>query len=85
MEDADAIAGVVGHCAWVVIREVALQRAVHQDGEFAGSGRDGLGLADPVGQATIEGAERSLRPPEIHGRQPQDRGGAIGGRLGATA
>lgn len=37
-----------------------------------------------VREPAIEGAERGLRAAQIHGGQPQDRGRAIRGRLGAT-
>ena len=44
-----------------------------------------LGLPITGGQAAIERAEGGLGPAETHGGQSEDRGGAIGGRPGATS
>jgi hypothetical protein len=54
MDDVLAVLLVVGIRAWVHVDETLLERAVHQDGEFARGGGDGLGLADTKREATVE-------------------------------
>ena len=59
---------------------------VRQDRQLAGGGRDGFGLAHPVGQAPIEGAEGGIGAAEVHGRHAPDRGGEeLGPRMLASS
>src|SRR6059058_6048202 len=60
MKDAGAVLGVVGGGPGVLVVQAVLERAVDEDRELAGGRGDGFGLADPVGQASIERAQRRL-------------------------
>ena len=35
---------------WVLVDDVAMENSMDKDGELAGDGCDGLGLADPEGE-----------------------------------
>ena len=57
-ELAGAMELVVGSCARIVVDKLARHDAVDEQGQFAGSGGDGLGLAGPRGEAAVKSAER---------------------------
>ena len=84
-EQACSLAGVVGVGAWVVVDERAVESAVDEDGQRAGGGGEGFGLADAHGEAPVEGPEGGLAPNEAHGGDAQHPGGAVGRRLRAAA
>ena len=79
------MARVVGMGPGVAIDERAVECAIDENGELAGGGGDGFGLADPDRQAPVEGPAGGLAPHEAHGGDAQHAGGAIGGGLGFTA
>ena len=56
------VVGVVRGGPGVLVQQALLERAVDEDRELAGGGGDSFGLAHPVGQAAIEGAERGRTP-----------------------
>ena len=82
---AGALAGVIDVSAGVPIDETPGEGAVDEDGELAGGGREGLGLADPDRQPAVEGAEGGLAADESHGRGPQHGRRPIRRRLGLGA
>ena len=51
VKDANTMLGIVGGGAGILVHQTIPERAVHQDRQLAGGGRDGFGLPDPVGQA----------------------------------
>src|SRR5438128_11734631 len=57
VKNADTVLGIVGGGSGILIRQAIPEGAIHEDRQLAGGGRDGLGLAHPVGQAPVEGAE----------------------------
>ena len=59
VDQARAVKLIVGRGAGVAVGNLAAQDPVNQYGEFTGGGGDGLGLAQPVSQAAIVGAQRS--------------------------
>src|SRR5215217_3775031 len=81
-KDSVALLHIVRGGAWILIDEVTFEHAVNQDGELSGRGRDRFGFPDSIGESTVAGPERRLRATEAHGRQSQERGGAIGRWLG---
>ncbi len=80
-----AAAGVIGCGAWVGVRDLPLQGPVDQDGELPGGSGDRLGLADPRGQAAVEGAKGCLCPADAHGGESQGQRRAVCGGLGLRA
>ena len=52
--------------AGIPIDEFSLECAIDQDGEFARGRSNGLGFADPQGQAPVKGAEGGLRLAKAH-------------------
>ncbi len=75
--------GVVDHGSGILVEELALEGSVDEDGELARGG--GVALADAIGEAAIEGAERGLSAAQVHRGEPEQGGRAIGGGLGAGA
>ena len=80
-----ALARVVDVGARVAVDDRAGQGAIDQDGELAGGGSNGFGLADADGQPAVESAEGGLAADETHGGDAQHAGGAVGGGLGFAA
>ena len=74
--------GIVGGGARIVVHEVALERAVDQNRQFARRGGDRFGLANPRRQSSIERAQGGLPPTKGHRRHPEEACRSIGGRLG---
>ena len=72
-----ALLRVVAVGTGIAIHEVALEHVIHEDGQLARRGRDGLRFPGAGGQAAVEGPERRLRPPEAGRGEPKRRGGAI--------
>ena len=80
---AGALAGVVAVGARVAIDQGAVEGAIDEDGELAGGGGDGLGLADADGQAPVEGTEGGLAAAAAHDGEAEHGGGAIWPRVGS--
>jgi hypothetical protein len=59
-----ALLRIVGVGTGIAIREVALEHVIHEDGQLARRGRDGLRFPSAGGQAAVEGPERRLGPRE---------------------
>ena len=72
---ARALAGVVGVRTGVFVDERARQHAIDHDGQLAGGGGEGFGLADADGQAAVEGPEGGI------GRDAIDLGEVDAGQL----
>ncbi len=84
-DDVCPIVGVVDGGPGILVHQSVFQGSIDQNGELARGGGDGLGLADPSGQTSIERTEGGVRAPETHHGHPENRGGTIGGRLGPGA
>src|SRR5207245_6883927 len=55
VKDANTVLGIVGGGSGILVHQALPEGAIHQDRQLAGGGRNGFGLAHPVGQAPIEG------------------------------
>src|SRR3990172_13128255 len=85
MQGAGAVQDLVGIDSGIAIVEVATQQAVDKDGDLAGGGGNGLGLADAIGDATVVGTQGGGGTAGDHGAHAQDGGGTVGRRLGLRA
>ena len=66
-----------------MVGHVVFEHAVDEQGELAGGRRHGGGLVRASGQPAVERPERVIAPNEGHGREAQDLGGSVRGRLRA--
>ena len=68
-----------------MVGHVVCEHAVDEQGELAGGRRHGGGLVRASGQPAVERPERVIAPNEGHGREAQDLGGSVRGRLRARS
>ena len=71
-----ALLRVVAVGTGIAIHEVAREDVIHEDGQLARRGRDGLRFPGAGGQS-VESPERRLGPPEDGRGEPKRRGGTI--------
>jgi hypothetical protein len=81
-ENTFGVALLVSTGSGVAVVEVTAEDAVDEDGEFPIRSGVGLGLADAVGDAALEGAESRGSASDTHGAHAQEGRGVIAGALG---
>ena len=64
-EDVKAMLGIIGGGSRILVAKAMLERSIDEDGQLAGRGGDGFGLADAVGQTPIEGPEGGVGATEV--------------------
>ena len=77
-QDTRSVVLVVVSRRGLSIGDAIAEHTVDEDRKLAGRGRDRLGFASTRGQATVEGAQRMIAPPETHGRHAEDLRRPIG-------
>ena len=65
-----------------MVGHVVFEYAVDEQGELTSGRRHGGGLVCASGQPAVERPERVVAPNEGHGREAEDLGGSVRGRLG---
>ena len=68
-EDPCALGGKVVVSARVLIDQLSLERAIHQNGEFPGSGGNGLGRTQAGLKAAEEGTQGTMTVMQTLGRE----------------
>jgi hypothetical protein len=64
-EDVKAMLGIIGGGSRILVAKAMLERSIDEDGQLAGRGGNGFGLADAVGQTPIEGPEGGVGATEV--------------------